>query len=74
MTIKTKYSVGDDVWFNYEGRAKHGIIRIINVKVRDLISIEYEVKVGSSSYLITCKEVNLYPTMEKLMKKEKLMA
>lgn len=69
MTIKTKFAVGDEVWFNYEGRAKRGTIKYILVKVGDLASIEYEVRIGG--YLLTYKENSLYPTREKLVKKEK---
>lgn len=69
MTIKTKFGVNDDVWFNYEGRVKHGHIHSISIKVKDVASVEYEVKIGS--YLLTYKQESLYPTEEKLIKKEK---
>jgi hypothetical protein len=69
MTIKTKYAVGDEVWFNYEGRIKRGTIKYILVKVGDLSSIKYEIQIGG--YLLTYNENALYPTQEKLIKKEK---
>lgn len=71
-TIKTNFAVGDSVWFIYEGnKIKHGTIRSIEVKVKELISIKYDIKLGFSSYLVTCDEDKVYPTMEKLLKKNK---
>ena len=56
-TIKTNFAVGDSVWFIYEGdKIKHGTIRSIEVKVKELISIKYDIKLGFSSYLVTCDE------------------
>lgn len=69
MTIKTKFKVGEDVWFNYEGKTKHGYIHSINIKVKDIALIQYEVKIGG--YLLTYREDSLYPTQEKLIKKER---
>lgn len=73
MTIKTKYNVGDKVWFVYEGRIKHWEVRRIKVVVRDVPSIEYELMPQvSRSYLYgPYSEDMLYPTQEKLLKKNK---
>lgn len=71
-TIKTNFAVGDSVWFIYEGtKIKHGTIHSIEVKVKTLVSIKYEIKLGFSSYLVTCDEDKVYPTMERLLKKNK---
>jgi hypothetical protein len=69
MSIKTKYGVGDDVWFIYDGREKHGTISSIEVKVKSLVTIKYDIKIGS--YLVTCDECNVYPSLEVLLKKNK---
>ena len=37
MTIKTKFNVGDYVWFVYEGRVKHWQVRKIEVIVKDAL-------------------------------------
>lgn len=72
MTIKTKYNVGDWVWFVYEGKIKHWEVRRIEVVVRDIPSIRYELKPASATYLYgPYNEDMLYPTQEKLLKKNK---
>lgn len=71
MTIKTNFAIGDDVWCIYDNKIKHGTIHSIDVKVKNLISVKYDIKLGFSSYLITCDEVNVYSSMEKLLKKNK---
>lgn len=71
MTIKTNFAVGDSVWFVYDGKIKHGTISSIDVKVKSIVSIKYDVKLGFSSYLVTCDEHNVYSSMEKLLKKNK---
>ena len=71
-TIKTNFAVGDSVWFIYEGnKIKHGTIHSIEVKVKTLVSIKYDIKLEFSSYLVTCDEDKVYPTMERLLKKNK---
>lgn len=65
-SFRTKYAVGDWVWFDYEGRAKQGQIRHIFIEVGDLVSIEYDIKIGS--YLIERRQTEVFPTEEKLKK------
>ena len=72
MTIKTKFNVGDWVWFVYEGKVKNWEIRRIEVLVKDIPSIRYELRPSTGSYLYgPFNEELLYPTEEKLLKKNK---
>ena len=68
MEIKTKHKIGDIVWVNYEGRIKSWVIRGIDIKVRNLVQITYELKPQHSSYLFTYKETDVYKSMEELEK------
>jgi hypothetical protein len=71
MTIKTRFAVGDDVWFVYDNREKHGTIHSIEIKVKSLVTIKYVIKLGFSTYLVACDECNVYPSLENLLKKNK---
>lgn len=72
MTIKTKFNVGDYVWFVYEGKVKHWQVRKIEVIVKDAPCVRYELKPPMGSFLYgPYDESQLYPTEEKLYKKNK---
>lgn len=73
-TIKTNFAVGDNVWFIYDNKIKYGTIHSIEVKVKELVSIKYDIKLTFSSYLVTCDENKVYPTKERLLKKNKHLA
>lgn len=68
MDFKTKYKIGDCVWINHNGRIKNWVVRGIDVKVRSLVLITYELKPAFSSYLYTFKESDIYETKEQLEK------
>lgn len=68
MYFKTKYKIGDSVWINYNGRIKNWVVRGIDVKVRSLVLITYELKPAFSSCLYTFKESDIYETKEQLEK------
>ena len=62
MTTKTKYNVGDDVWFLFDGKPLNGKIARIS---------EYTIKVkvifkDGKEYLF--KDFKLFPTKEELLK------
>lgn len=68
MDIKTKYKIGDSVWVCCDGRIKNWVVRGIDVKVRSLVLITYELKPAFSSYLYTFKESDIYETREQIEK------
>lgn len=73
-SIKTKFSVGQDVWVNYEGNKKHWTIRGIDIKVRgDVVKITYELKPLSTSYLYTFSESEICKTEKEFDRKFKKM-
>ena len=73
-SIKTKFSVGQYVWVNYEGYQKHWEIRGIDIKVRgESVKITYELKPMSSSYLYTFSENEICKTEKEFDKKFKKM-
>lgn len=72
-SIKTKFSVGQDVWVNYEGHKKNWTIRGIDIKVRgEVVKITYELKPGFSSYLYTFNENEICKTEKEFDRKFKI--
>ena len=65
MTIETKYNIGDEVWFLFDGKPLNGKIYRIS---------EYTIKVKvifkGKEYLFgrDIKGVKLFPTKEELLK------
>lgn len=68
MTIKTKYNIGDEVWFILGGKARQGVIfQITFYKLgHTLNSYYYNVQIGVSHG--TFNEPDLFPTKEGLLK------
>ena len=68
MEIKTKYNIGDEVWFMLGSKARQGkILEITFNKVGyTLISYYYNVQVGVSHG--SFNEPDLFPTKEELLK------
>ena len=66
MKIETKYNIGDDVWFIFDGKPLNGKI----VKISEYtIKIEVRFKDGKD-YLFSreIKGFELFPTKEELLK------
>lgn len=66
MKIETKYNIGDEVWFMFDGKPLSGKIARIS---EHTIKIEVRFKDGKD-YLF-CREIkgfNLFPTKEELLK------
>lgn len=65
MTIETRYNVGDEVWFMFDGEPLNGKILRIGI---DTISIR--VVIGGNGYRFTrdADGFDLYPTKEELLK------
>ena len=63
MTIKTKYNIGDEVWFIRNNKVTLGFVEIINIRHTTFEEdIEYYV-LGNWYY-----ESSLFPTKEELLK------
>lgn len=66
MSIKTKYNIGDDVWFMFDGKPLNGKVARIS---------EYTIKItvvfkDGKEYLFSrdIKGFKLFPTKEELLK------
>ena len=62
MNIKTKYSIGQKVFFMHENKIKDGIIRELSIQVNDGTRIQYTTTVG-----YCFKEEVMYPTRKSLI-------
>lgn len=70
MTIKTKYNIGDEVWFMYRNKITSGNVQFVLCTInRDLsITISYDVRTNVLPNPLTCRESELFPTKEELIK------
>ena len=68
MKIKTKYNIGDKVWFILGSKARQGVILGItfNKVGHELIGYYYNVQIGASHG--SFNEPYLFPTKEELLK------
>lgn len=66
MTIETKYNIGDEVWFMFDGKPLNGKIARIGEQT---IKVEVIFKDGKE-YLFSrdIKDFELFPTKEELLK------
>ena len=66
MKIETKYNIGDEVWFLFDGKPLNGKIASINEYV---IKVKVTFKDGKK-YLFgrDIKDFKLFPTKEELLK------
>lgn len=62
MTIKTKYNIGDEVWFRFCGQIESGIIA--SIEIYSPCEIFYRMKVNCVAFM----EYDLFPTKEELIK------
>lgn len=68
MTIETKYSIGDEVWFiNLRKESMQAKIFRINVEVRRK-NIYVEYSLSNKEFIVTRKEEELFSTKEELLK------
>lgn len=71
MKIKTKYSIGDTVWFMHENQIQQGIVSFISVDIRsDGECMEkYTITHGFNGMTIARHYVEkIFPTKEALLK------
>lgn len=61
MTIETKYNIGDEVWFMFQGKVQSGYIVSITIYGDCII---YNMR----AYCLSFKESLLFPTKEELLK------
>lgn len=68
MTIETKYSICDEVWFiNLRKEPMQAKIFRINVEVRRK-NIYVEYSLSNKEFIVTRKEEDISPTKEELLK------
>ena len=64
MTIETKYNIGDEVWFNFKGKAK-------KMKVTDVfinLSSNIEIELTAKGIIIYTHPSCVFSTKEELLK------
>ena len=70
MTIKTKYNIGDEVWFMNENKACSDIITAIHIyRTETMSNVTYGFGQSIHSQIIaTMSEQDLFSTKEELLK------
>lgn len=70
MTIKTKYSIGDEVWFMNENKACSDVITAVHTYITEtLLNITYGFGNTIQTQIVTTmKESDLFLTKEELLK------
>ena len=66
MKIETKYSIGDEVWFLFDGKPLNGKIARISEYTIKVVVIFKDGK--EYSFIRDIKDFKLYPTKEELLK------
>jgi len=64
MTIETKYNIGQEVWFNLEGKPK-------KMKVSDIfinLSGVQEMELKAERIIVYTSPLSVFPTKEELLK------
>lgn len=70
MTIETKYNIGDEVWFMCRNTITSGYVQfgLCTFNRDSSITITYDVMTNVLSNPLTCRESELFPTKEELIK------
>lgn len=66
MAIETKYNIGDEVWFLFDGKPLNGKIARISEYTIKVVVIFKDGK--EYSFIRDIKDFKLYPTKEELLK------
>ena len=68
MTIKTKFKIGDSVFFMHSNKVREGTIKKISINIESHTEIRYKLRVKETFTDKSLLENNIFLTKEELLK------
>lgn len=68
MTIKTKFSIDDKVYFIFNNKVYYAPIRSINIQITHTYSIKIKYTVSNNALTVSLCEDSVFKTKEDLLK------